>query len=82
MTFYYDFENRRWHATVFWPKGATTLNVELTDKFITRQFPADLIYEVRNGNTIEFIIEDQANKRLCNLQKVIGKRLQEYVKAM
>lgn len=82
MTFYYDFENRRWHASVYWPKDATSLNVELTDTQITRYFPSDLIFEVRNYNIVTYIVEDKANKRLCELQKAICKRLQEYANQM
>lgn len=82
MTIYYDFEDRRWHAHVYWPAGATRLNVELMDSHLTRQFPSDLIFEVRNGNTIGYIVEDKANKRLCNLQQAICKRLQEYANTL
>ena len=78
MTFYYDFDGRRWHATVFWPANATTLNVELTDTRIIRQFPSDFIFELKRGNKISYTIEDPANKRLCELQKAVGKRLQEF----
>ena len=77
MIFYYDFEGRRMNAEVSWTKNSDTISVLLTDKRLTKDLPADLIFDKR-GNRITYIIENPDNKRLAELQKVIGKRLQEF----
>jgi hypothetical protein len=76
MIVYYDFEGRRMHAEVHWPKHADTISVQLTDKRL-KDFPADLLFDIKRGNKIDYIIENRTNKRLTELQQVICKRLQE-----
>ncbi len=76
MILYYEFENRRMNAEVNWPKDADIIQVQLTDKRLTRDLPGDLLFDVR-GSKIFFTIEDPKNKRLIELQRIISKRLQE-----
>ncbi|TDH29011.1 hypothetical protein EXU57_02755 [Segetibacter sp. 3557_3] len=75
MILYYDFEGRRMHAEVYWPSNADTIQVQLVDKRL-KQFPTDLLYDKR-GSKISFHLENPRDKRLTELQTVIGKRLQE-----
>ena len=82
MIFYFDFEGRKLHAQVYWPDKGTTIQVALTDSLLIRQFPSDLIYELKSGNRIAYTIESRENKRLCELQRSIGKRLQEFANQM
>ncbi|MEO7310552.1 MAG: hypothetical protein ABIX01_09150 [Chitinophagaceae bacterium] len=82
MTFYYDFEDRRLHAKVYWPTRGTTISVELVDTRQIREFPSDLIFELKRGRKISYTLESKDNKRLSELQRIIGKRLQEFVNQM
>lgn len=82
MTFYYDFEGRRMHAKVYWPVNARSIQVELTDSRLNKEFPSDLIFEMQRGRRISYTIESRDNKRLSELQRVIGKRLQEFANQM
>jgi|GEM_PF-1941389 len=82
MTFYYDFEDRRLHAEVYWPANARTIQVELTDSRLIKEFPGDLIFDIKCGRKISYTLENPANKRLSELQRIIGKRLQEFAQQM
>jgi len=59
------------------PKSEGNIIVHLTDRALSRDFPTDLYFEIKQGNKVTFIIEDPGNKRLLELQNVIGRRLQE-----
>ena len=78
MTFYYDFEDRRMHAKVYWPSKGSTIQVELSDSNLIKEFPSDLIFEMKRGRKIAYTLESLDNKRLSELQRIIGKRLQEF----
>jgi hypothetical protein len=78
MILYYDFEGKRMNAEVYWPKNARTVQVQLTDKRLTRDFPEDLLFDISRTNKITYMVENTGNKRLTELQKVLGKRLQEF----
>ena len=77
MILYFDFEGIRMNADVDWPEDANTIYVTLTDKRLIRDFPPDLIYDLSRSNKITFHLENPSNKRLTELQKIIGRRLQE-----
>ena len=78
MIFYYDFEGRRMHGKVYWPTIGNTINVDLTDSELIKELPSDLIFEIKRGRRIGYTIESRGNKRFSELQRVIGKRLQEF----
>lgn len=78
MTLYYDFEGKRMNAEVYWPKNASTIQVQLTDNRLTRDLPDDLLFDINRINKISYMVENPANRRLTELQKVLGKRLQEF----
>lgn len=67
---------------MIWPKGDDTIVVNLTDKRLANEMPADLFFEIGDRRQIEFTIEDRHNKRLIELQDVIARRLQEFVNKM
>jgi hypothetical protein len=77
MTIYFDFDERRRTAEVSWPENARSINVTLTDKELLKKFPADLIFDLRSKNKISFIEENPDHKKLIQLQKAIGRKLQE-----
>ena len=76
MILYYDFEGKRMNAEVYWPKS--TIQVQLTDIRLTRDFPEDLLFDINRINKISYMVENPANRRLTELQKVLSKRLQEF----
>lgn len=78
MTLYYDFEGKRMNAEVYWPKNASTIQVQLTDNRLTRDLPDDLLFDINRINKISYMVENPANRRLTELQKVLAKRLQEF----
>ena len=78
MTLYYDFEGKRMNAEVYWPKNASTIQVQLTDNRLTKDLPDDLLFDINRINKISYMVENPANRRLTELQKVLAKRLQEF----
>jgi len=70
------------HGKVYWPGRGTTINVELTDSRLLKEFPGDLIFEMKHDRQIAYTIESRDNKRLCELQRTISKRLQEFANQM
>lgn len=78
MTLYYDFEGKRMNAEVYWPKNASTIQVQLTDNRLTRDLPDDLLFDINRINKISYMVENPGNRRLTELQKVLAKRLQEF----
>ena len=78
MTLYYDFEGKRMNAEVYWPKNASTIQVQLTDNRLTRELPDDLLFDINRINKISYMVENPGNRRLTELQKVLAKRLQEF----
>lgn len=78
MTIYFDFEEQRRMAEVTWPENEGTIQVTITDNELTKKLPADLIYDLNARRKITFIEENPDNKRLIRLQKVIGRKLQEF----
>ena len=78
MTLYYDFEGKRMNAEVYWPKNASTIQVQLTDNRLTWDLPDDLLFDINRINKISYMVENPANRRLTELQKVLAKRLQEF----
>ena len=78
MTLYYDFEGKRMNADVYWPKNASTIQVQLTDNRLSRDLPDDLLFDINRINKISYMVENPANRRLTELQKVLAKRLQEF----
>ena len=78
MTLYYDFEGKRMNAEVYWPKNASTIQVQLTDNRLTRDLPDDLLFDINRINKISYMVENPTNRRLTELQKVLAKRLQEF----
>ena len=82
MIVYYDFEGKRMNAEVSWPKGAGSIQVQLTDKRLAKDFPADLLFDISRLKRVTYMIENPDNKRLTNLQMVLGKRLQELTHGM
>lgn len=79
MLLYFEFEGRRVTADVAWPKGDDPIVVHLADPQMVREFPTDLNFEVKGSRKVSYILEDKDNKRLTELQDVIGRRLQEFV---
>lgn len=79
MNLYFEFEDRKVTALVEWPKRDEPIVVHLTDARMIREFPTDLYFEVGAKNKVEFVEEDNDNKRLLELQNVLSKRLQEFV---
>jgi hypothetical protein len=79
MILYFEFEGRRRKAEVTWPKTGSDILVYLSDKELVRKFPPDLLFEIAGGNKVTYIIESTENKRLLELQRVLGRRLQEFV---
>lgn len=77
MLLYFEFEEKRRKADVTWPKAGGCIVVHITDKELAEDLPTDLFYEMSSENKIDFTIEDRENKRLLELQRVIGRRLQE-----
>ncbi len=82
MIIYYDFEGRRMNAEVDWPNHSGSIQVQLTDKRLLKDLPADLLFDINRINKITYTIENPANKRLTELQKVLSKRLQEFANQM
>lgn len=78
MILYFEFEEHRRKAEVYWPNDAGNINVQLTDHELVRKFPADLIFDINGRNRVSYTIENPDNKRLSQLQKIICKRLQEF----
>ena len=78
MNLYFEFEERRVTAAVDWPKDGHTITVHLNDARLTRELPTDLLFEIESNRKVAFEIEDQHNKRLIELQRVIARRLQEF----
>ncbi|HEX8357997.1 MAG TPA: hypothetical protein VF610_11315 [Segetibacter sp.] len=79
MNLYFEFEGRRRRAEVTWPKNGGDIVVMLTDAEMVKKFPPDLLFEIVAGNKVNYIIESSGNRRLSELQQVLGKRLQELV---
>lgn len=79
MLLYFEFEEKRRKADVIWPKNKGNIIVHVNDKELAKDLPTDLYYEVDEGNKVVFTIEDSENKRLLELQNVLGRRLQELV---
>lgn len=77
MLLYFEFEDKRRKADVTWPRGGGNIVVNVNDKELAKDLPTDLYFEVKRGNKVEFTIEDAENKRLVELQSVLGRRLQE-----
>ena len=77
MLLYFEFEEKRRKADVTWPKNNDTIIVHVTDRELIKEMPSDLYFEIKGGSKITFVEEDPANKRLSQLQKMIGRRLQE-----
>lgn len=82
MILYFDFEGRRMNAEVSWPKNAGTIQVTLTDKRLTKDLPADLLFDMNRINKITYTVESADNRRLSELQRVLSKRLQEFANQM
>lgn len=82
MILYYDFEGKRMNAEVYWPAKTGTVEVHLTDKRLTRDLPSDLLFEINRVNKITYTVENPSNKRLTELQMILGKRLQEFANQM
>ena len=80
MLLYFEFEEKRRKADVIWPKNNGDIVVHITDKELARGLPTDLYYEIDKENKLSFTIEDPENKRMTELQNVLGKRLQELIK--
>jgi hypothetical protein len=78
MLLYFEFEDRRSHAEVTWPKNGDPIVVHLSDKRITKDMPGDLYFDVRS-NKVTYTLEDSHNKRLTELQSILARRLQEFV---
>ncbi len=79
MLLYFEFEEKRRKADVTWPKNKENIIVHITDRELAKELPADLFYEIEKGNKVVYVVEDSGNKRLTELQSVIGRRLQEFV---
>lgn len=79
MLLYFEFEDKRRKADVVWPKNEGNIVVHVADKELAKNLPTDLYFEVDVSNKVVFTIEDPANKRLLELQSVLGRRLQELV---
>lgn len=77
MTLYFDFDERRRTAEVNWPKNGGSIHVTLSDKELVKKYPPDLIFDINSKNKISFTEENPDHKKLIQLQKAIGKRLQE-----
>lgn len=77
MTLYFDFEEQRRTAEVAWPETRGSIHVNVTDTELSKRFPSDLIFDINQRNKVTFIEESADNKKLVQLQKAIGKRLQE-----
>ncbi len=78
MLLYFEFEDRKLNAEVNWPKNENgTVTVQINDSRLAREMPTDLVFELKNGNKISYTLESAHNKRLIELQRVLGKRLQE-----
>jgi hypothetical protein len=77
MTLYFDFEEQRRTAEVIWPESSGTIHVNLLDVELLKKLPSDLIFDMNRRNKISFIEENPDNKRLVQLQRIIGRRLQE-----
>ena len=79
MLLYFEFDDRRVKAEVNWPKRKDTIPVHITDPRLAREMPTDLFFEVDRTNKVVFTVENPDNKRLTELQRVIARRLQEFV---
>ena len=79
MLLYFEFEDKRRKAEVVWPKNSDNIVVHVNDTDLAQKLPTDFYYELNRHNKIDFIIEDSTNKRLVELQSVIGRKLQELV---
>jgi hypothetical protein len=79
MILYFEFEDRKVNALVKWPTGDNPIEVNLTDPRMSKVFPTDLYFEIGPRNKVVYELEDKDNKRLAELQKVLSKRLQEFV---
>jgi hypothetical protein len=78
MLVYFEFEDKRRKANVHWPRNGQNIVVHITDPELAKDLPTDLYYEMEDTNKVTFIIEDQDNKRLLELQNVLKRRLQEF----
>ncbi len=78
MYVYFEYYNRRRRAEVTWPKNDETIVVRLVDAELIKDMPEDLYFEIENNNQVIYTVEDIANKRLTELQKVLARRLQEF----
>jgi uncharacterized protein (DUF779 family) len=79
MILYFEFDERTVNAEVQWSKDLRTISVHITDPRLNNEMPSDLLFDILKGNQISFIVENPDNKRLVHLQKVISRRLQEFV---
>lgn len=79
MLLYFEFEGKRRKADVSWSKNSHDILIQVNDKELIAELPTDLNYELREGNKVSYILEDPANKRLIELQQVLGRRIQELV---
>lgn len=77
MVLYFDFEGKRMNAEIYWPDSAGTIQVQLTDKRL-QNFPGDLLFDINRYNKVTYTVENASDRRLTNLQMVLGKRLQEF----
>jgi hypothetical protein len=80
MLLYFEYEEKRRKADVVWPKTDGNIAVHIADSDLAREFPTDLSFELERGNKVVFTAEDASNKRLLELQNIIGRRLQELVR--
>ncbi len=79
MLIYFEFEEKRRKADLHWPKSEEKIVIHLIEPEMTSCFPADLFFKQNDFSKIVFEIEDNANKRLIDLQNTIRRRLQEMV---
>lgn len=79
MILYFEFEDKRRKAEVTWPKDGDNIVVQVTDRELNGKLPPDLYFDVDKKNKIRYTIENPDEKRLIQLQSVIGKRLQELI---
>lgn len=80
MLIYFEFEHRRSKADVILPhKESDSIIVHLHDAWLIRKLPSDLYFETDKSNKVIFTLENPDHKRLSELQRVLGKRLQELV---
>lgn len=78
MILYFEFEDQRRKAEVNWPKESGSIHVLITDQELAKKLPTDLIFDINRKNKVSYVVENPDHKRLLQLQKTIGKRLQEF----